>query len=64
VNMGDHLYQAEGVVYSTGSGGTPDPHGTPAEWKKKGEDVSSFATFSTTIKAESDRYILLEYTVK
>lgn len=63
VNMGDHLYQAEGVIYSTGSGGTPDPHGTPAEWKKKGEDVSGVATFSAIIKAESERYILLEYAV-
>jgi hypothetical protein len=64
VNRGDGLFQAEGVIYSTGSGGTPNPHGTPAEWEKKGEDVSRVGTFSALIRAESERYILLEYTVR
>jgi len=64
VSRGDGLFQAEGVIYSTDSGGTPNPHGTPAEWKKKGEDVSVAGTFSALIRAESERYILLEYTVR
>jgi hypothetical protein len=63
VNRGDGLFQAEGVIYSTGSGGTPDPHGTPEEWKIKGEDVSRAGTFSALIREESERYILLEYTI-
>lgn len=63
VSLGNDRFQAEGVIYSTGSGGTPNPHATPAEWKKKGEDVSRAGTFSAVIKAESERYILLEYTV-
>lgn len=64
VNMGNGLYRAEGVIYSTGSGGTPDPHGTPEQWKKKGEEVDQTGTFSAVIKSEADRYILLEYTVQ
>jgi hypothetical protein len=64
VNMGDNLFQAEGVIYSTSSGGTPNPHGTPEEWKKKGEDVARIGAFSAIIKAESERYILLEYILR
>lgn len=64
VNLGNDLYQAEGVIYSTGSGSTLDQHGTPAEWKKKGEEVDRVGTFTAVIKADSERYILVEYTVK
>jgi hypothetical protein len=64
INIGEDMYQAEGAIYTTGSGGTPDPHGTPAEWKKKGEDVTRSGSFSAIVRAESERYILLEYIVR
>ncbi len=63
---GKNLFQAEGVIYMTGSGGTPDPHGTPAAWKKSGEEVKQIGKFSALIKEETTgkkRYILLEYNV-
>jgi hypothetical protein len=63
---GNHLFRAEGVIYMTGSGGTPDPHGTPAAWKKAGEDVEELGKFSALIKkvrTGKTPYILLEYQV-
>jgi hypothetical protein len=50
----------------TGSGGAPDPHGTPAAWKKAGEEVEQIGKFSALIKklgTGKGRYILLEYQV-
>jgi hypothetical protein len=61
---GQDLFQAEGAIYQTGSGGTPDPHGTPAAWKKAGEEVEQLGKFSALIKKAKTgqgRYILLEY---
>ena len=68
VGLGDNRFQAGGIIYSTGSGGTPDPHATPAEWAKADEEVDPMGTFSAVIKkvnsAGKERYILLEYTVE
>jgi hypothetical protein len=64
--IGNHLFQAQGVIYMTGSGGTPDPHGTPAAWKKAGEEVEQLGKFSALIKKArtgKGRYLLLEYNV-
>jgi hypothetical protein len=64
--IGQDRFQAEGVIYQTGSGDTPDPHGTPAAWKKAGEEVQQIGKFSALIKKEKtgkERYILLEYQV-
>lgn len=66
LGVGKDLFQAEGVIYMTGSGGTPDPHGTPAAWKKAGEEVEQIGKFSALIKKETTGkkgYILLEYNV-
>ena len=67
VPLGANRFQAEGFIYQTGSGGTPDPHGTPAEWVKAGEDVDQVGRFSAVIKKVGSggnmRYILLEYKV-
>jgi hypothetical protein len=63
---GTDLFQAEGVIYMTGSGGTPDPHGTPQAWKKAGEEVERIGKFSALIKKDrtgKGRYFLLEYHV-
>jgi hypothetical protein len=63
---GKDLFQAEGVIYMTGSGGTPDPHGTPEAWKKAGEEVEQIGKFSALIKKDrtgKEHYILLEYYV-
>jgi hypothetical protein len=63
---GQDLFQVEGVIYMTGSGGTPDPHGTPEAWKKAGEEVEQLGKFSALIKqvrTGQARYILLEYQV-
>jgi len=63
---GSDLFQAEGVIYMSGSGGTPDPHGTPEAWKKAGEEVEQIGKFSSLIKkvkTDKERYILLEYQV-
>ena len=57
------LFKAEGTIYVTSSGGTPDPHGTPAQWKKQGEEVTRSETFSALIEHTAGRYILLEYRV-
>jgi hypothetical protein len=65
-DVGQNRYQAEGVIYLTASGGTPDPHGTPAAWKKAGAEVEQIGKFSALIKKETagtPRYILLEYQV-
>ena len=66
--LGADRFKAEGFIYSTGSGGTPDPHGTPEEWAKAGEEVDQVGQFSAIIKkvnsSGKDRYILLEYDVK
>jgi hypothetical protein len=66
LGAGQDLFQAEGVIYLTGSGGTPDPQGTPATWKKAGEEVEQIGKFSGLIKkgkTGEKRYILLEYHV-
>ena len=66
LDAGKDLFQAEGVIYMTGSGGTPDPHGTPEAWKKAGQEVERIGKFSALIKKEKTgkaRYILLEYHV-
>jgi hypothetical protein len=55
------LFKVNGTIYMTGSGGTPDPHGNPASWKQAGEEVEVAGTFSAVVRAEGDRYILLEY---
>jgi hypothetical protein len=63
---GKDLLQAEGVIYRAGSGGTPDPHGTPEAWKKAGQEVEPIGKFSALIKQErtgKPRYVLLEYQV-
>jgi len=60
-SLGGDVYQADGVIYSTGSGFTLDPHAPPAQWKKAGEQVDVLGAFRAKIKAESERYILLEY---
>lgn len=65
-DLGQDQFQAAGTIYSTGSGGTPDPHGTPEEWKKAGEEVSPSGDFSALIKKEKgdkEHFTLLEYTV-
>ena len=53
--VGQGLFQAEGVIYMTGSGGTPDPHGTPAAWKKAGEEVEKLGKFSALIRSGRPR---------
>ncbi|MDP2045033.1 MAG: hypothetical protein Q8L00_02350 [Deltaproteobacteria bacterium] len=66
LGAGKDLFQAEGVIYVTGSGGTPDPHGTPEAWKKAGEEVEQLWKFSALIKQDrtgKERYVLLEYHV-
>ena len=66
LGAGDDLFKAAGVIYMTGSGGTPDPHGTPAAWKKAGEEVEQLGKFLALIKKEKTgkgRYIVLEYNV-
>jgi hypothetical protein len=63
---GNDLFQAEGVIYAAGSGSTLDPHGTPAAWKKAGEEVEQIGKFTALIKkvkSGKERYILLEYQV-
>jgi len=60
-DRGNNTFKAEGTIYSTGSGGTPDVHGTPADWKKAGEEVSVAGRFSAVVKSEGERYILVEY---
>jgi len=57
-------FKASGTIYTTGSGGTPDVHGSPAAWKKAGEEVSAAGKFRALIKLEADRYILVEYTIE
>jgi hypothetical protein len=59
--LGNDQFAVEGVIYAAGSGGTPDPHGTPAQWKKAGEDVEKRGTFTARLRSVGDRYILLEY---
>jgi hypothetical protein len=64
LEAGKDLFKAEGGIYQTGSGGTPDPHGTPAAWKKAGEEVAQIGKFSALIqkvKTGKEHYILLEY---
>jgi hypothetical protein len=66
MGAGQDLFKAEGVIYMTGSGGTPEPHGTPAAWKKAGEEVEQIGNFSALIKkatTRNNRYLLLEYNV-
>jgi hypothetical protein len=66
LDAGKDFFQTEGVMYMTGSGGTPDPHGSPEAWKKAGQEVERLGNFSALIKKErtgKERYILLEYHV-
>lgn len=60
-DVGSDTFKASGTIYSTGSGGTPDVHATPADWEKAGEEVSVYGKFSALIKAEGERHILIEY---
>ncbi len=60
-DLGSDTFKANGTIYSTGSGGTPDVHATPADWEKAGEEVSVAGKFSALIKAEGERHILVEY---
>ena len=60
---GSDLYRAQGLIYMTGSGGTPDPHGTPEAWKKAGEEVERIGKFTALLKRVQGRCILLEYQV-
>lgn len=60
---GTDLYLADGVIFVTGSGGTPNPHGTEKEWKEKGEEVELSGNFTAKIQMIRGRYILREYTV-
>lgn len=62
-DLGKKTFKATGTVYSTGSGGTPDVHGTPAEWEKAEEDVGVASKFSALIKSEGERYLLVEYSL-
>ena len=68
IPLGADRFQAKGFIYSTGSGGTPDPHANPADWAKAGEEVDQVGQYSAIIKKDNSggkvRYILLEYTVK
>jgi len=62
----DETWLAKGTVYYTGSGAAIDPHGSPKDWEKAGEDVRVSAKFTGTIQkagGEKGRYILLEYAV-
>jgi hypothetical protein len=59
--QGKGLWHAHGAIYVTGSGGTPDPHGTPAQWQRQGEAVTKAGTFSALIERREGRYILVEY---
>ncbi|MDR3569122.1 MAG: hypothetical protein P4L43_13925 [Syntrophobacteraceae bacterium] len=61
--LGDHLYRAEGVIYVAGSGSTLDPHGTPAQWKKAGEEPDRAGTFDARIEEQSGKFILTQYIV-
>ncbi len=62
-DIGNNFFKAEGTIYTTGSGGTPDVHATPEAWKKAGEEVEAISRFSAKIKSEGERYILVEYSV-
>ena len=62
-DLGNNSFKAEGTIYTTGSGGTPDVHGNPEAWKKAGEEVDASGKFSALIKSEGERYILVEYTL-
>jgi hypothetical protein len=61
--LGNDTFLAEGTIYTTGSGDTIDPHGTPAEWKRKQEAPDKSGSFVATIKADGERYVLVDYTV-
>jgi len=64
----DGTLLVQGTIYYTGSGSTPDPHGTPQAWKKAGEDVRVYGTFTGLVAKvrtqEKERYVLVEYTMK
>lgn len=62
-DLGNKLFKAEGTIYMTSSGGTPDVHANPEAWKKAGEEVEAISKFSAQIKSDGDRYILVEYNV-
>lgn len=67
VDAGNGLFQAQGVIYSSGPGNTPNPNGTAESWKKAGQEVTTVGAFSALIKkgpSDWQRYILLEYKVK
>lgn len=61
--IGARTYKATGTIYSASSGGTPDVHGTPADWKNSDEDVTAMEKFSAVIESDDNRYILLEYSL-
>jgi hypothetical protein len=57
-------YQARGTIYYAGSGSTIDPHATPAVWKKQGEKVKIYGTFTGQIRkvaSPKEHYILEQY---
>jgi hypothetical protein len=57
-------FLARGTIYYTGSGGRPDPHGTPAVWKKQGEKVKVYGTFTGQIRkvaSPKEHYVLEQY---
>ncbi|WP_295386071.1 hypothetical protein [uncultured Thiodictyon sp.] len=62
-DLGGQTYLANGVIYRADSGGTPNPHGTPAQWKKAGDEVEQVGSFIARIKAMDGRYVLLEYQI-
>ncbi|GAB7078796.1 hypothetical protein [Megalodesulfovibrio paquesii] len=62
-DLGQDIFRAEGFIYYTGPGGDIDPHGTPEQWRKAGEDVTPGASFTARIQARDERYVLLDYSV-
>jgi hypothetical protein len=66
LGVGKDLFQAEGGIYMTSSGGTPDPHGSPEAWNKAGQEVEQIGKFSAVIKKArtgKEHYIIQEYHV-
>jgi len=55
------LFIAEGLIYTASSGFDGDTHADPSVWKKAGEEVNCYWTFTATIRRQGDRYILVDY---
>ena len=59
------LYRATGVIYTPGGPGVVDVHGSPASWKKAGEEVAETGRFTATIERVrgdgGERWVLREY---